>query len=453
MPDKILLVDDETDLLEWLSVVLEKEGYSVCCASSGQEALEWFKKEAFNMVISDIRMSPMDGIELLKKIKIINPEVIVLMITAYASVDTAVSAFRYGAYDYLLKPFKLDEIKLVIKKAAIQKRIFSADKSSQKKLKQRYGFSNIIGQSRVMQNVFDRVEKVAKSNSTVLIYGESGTGKELIAKALHYHSLRARCPFVSIDCGALPQELLESELFGHIKGSFTGAISSKLGLFEVAHGGTLFLDEIGETSPALQMKLLRVLQEKEIRPVGATKPILVDVRIAAATNRDLEEEIKKNNFREDLFYRLSVISLYLPRLEQRLEDIPLLVSFFLKKYNLPGTDLKKIGKKTLELLTGYSWPGNVRELENCIESAVTLAEKTTIEPEDLPERIRNFRTQQGKEAKPASLRGKIESFEKEIIYDTLQKLNGDKEKTAKILKMTRRNLDYKIKKYQIKTSR
>jgi len=448
MASKILLVDDEKDLLEWLSVVLTKEGYEVSCASSGKDALCLFKQQIFNMVITDIRMSPVNGIELLKQLKNLNPEIIVLMITAFASVETAVKALRHGAYDYLLKPFKLDEIKLVIKKAFSQKRIISDDKVSQEKLKQKYRFANIIGKSKQMQKLFDIVDRIAKTNTTVLINGESGTGKELVAKAVHYNSLRSNKPFVSIDCGALPEELLESELFGHIKGSFTGAISSKQGLFEVAHGGTLFLDEIGETSSAMQAKLLRALQEKEIRAVGATRPVKVDVRIVAATNKNLEEEVQRGSFRKDLFYRISVISFQLPLLRQRKEDIALLVNHFLKKYQLSSKSPKRISKECTDILMRYDWPGNVRELENAIESAMAFSKKETIMPEDLPKRISQPQSAQkpGLRQK-SSLKNKVEQFEKELIAKTLAEVDGDKKLVAKQLKMTRRNLDYKIKRY------
>ncbi len=448
MLGKILLVDDEKDLLEWLSVVLGKEGYTIRCASSAEDALKIFNQELFDMVISDIRMAPMDGIELLRQVKKINPEVIVLMITAYASVETAVKALRYGAYDYLFKPFKLDEIKLIIRKAFSQKRIFTDDKLVQKKLKERYRFENIVGKSKEMQKVFTMIDKVAKTNTTVLINGESGTGKELIAKAIHFNSLRAGKPFVSIDCGALPDDLLESELFGHVKGSFTGAISTKQGLFEVADGGTLFLDEIGETSQAMQAKLLRSLQEREIRAVGATKTIKVDVRVIAATNRNLDEEVRRDNFRKDLFYRISVIALSLPKLCQRREDILILTEHFFKKYPGHGGKLKKISQECLDLFMEYRWPGNVRELENAIESAVTLSERDTISLEDLPLRMREASPEpkQGQNVED-SLKGKVEEFEKELIAKTLNEIGGNKNLVAKILKMTRRNLDYKIKRY------
>lgn len=448
MAGKILLVDDEKDLLEWLSVVLTKEGYEVSCATSGKDALRLFKQQIFNMVITDIRMSPVNGIELLKQLKNLNPEIMVLMITAFASVETAVKALRLGAYDYLLKPFKLDEIKLVIKRAFSQKRIFSDDKVSQRKLKQKYGFANIIGKSKQMQKLFDIVDRIAKTNTTVLISGESGTGKELIAKAVHYNSLRSGKAFVSIDCGALPEDLLESELFGHVKGSFTGAMSTKQGLFEVAHGGTLFLDEIGETSSAMQTKLLRALQEKEIRAVGATRSMKIDVRIVVATNKNLEEEVQRGNFRKDLFYRINVISLHLPLLREHKGDIILLVNHFLKKYQLQPKSPRLISKECLDMFLRYDWPGNVRELENAIESAIAFSKKETIVPEDLPKRISQSQfAQKSSSQQNGSLKNEVEQFEKELIAKTLAEVDGDKKLAAKMLKMTRRNLDYKIKRY------
>ncbi len=448
MNERILLIDDEKDLLEWLSVVLEKEGYQVRCTDSSPKALQMYEQEPFDMVITDIRMPEMSGLDLLKKLKNLNPEVIVLMITAYASVDTAIKALRYGAYDYLNKPFKLDEIKLIMKKAFSQRRIVAEDKGVQKKLKERYQFSNIIGRSAPMKEIFKLIEKVSKTNTTVLIYGESGTGKELIAKAIHFNSFHSGKPFVSIDCGALPDELLESELFGHVKGSFTGAISTKEGLFQVASGGTLFLDEIGETSQAMQAKLLRALQEREVRPVGATKPVKVDVRVVAATNRNLEEEVRKGSFRKDLFYRISVISMHLPKLSRRKEDIVLLAEHFLKKYQMAGNPLKKINRECLDIFMEYEWPGNVRELENAVESAVALSEGNVITPSDIPDRIvhpESEGTPIGGEEE--SLKGRVEQFEKELIAKTLEETGGNKAATAKVLKMTRRNLDYKIKRY------
>ncbi len=446
---RILLVDDEKDLLEWLSVTLEQQGYEVTCAGSGEEALEIFRREPFDMVISDIQMGAVSGIELLRQIKDINPEIIVLLVTAYASVETAVKALRYGAYDYLEKPFKLDEIKVKILRAFSQKRIFPEDKGQQKKLRDRYRFANIVGKSEPMQEVFRMVDKVAKTSTTILIQGESGTGKELIAKSLHYNSLKTDKPFVSIDCGALPDELLESELFGHVKGSFTGAISTKQGLFEVASGGTLFLDEIGETSPAMQTKLLRALQEKEIRPVGATKQTKVDVRVVAATNRNLEEEVCREKFRKDLFYRISVITIRLPALRERREDIPVLINHFLKKYQLNG-QVKRLAPESAEHLFRYDWPGNIRELENAIESAVALSDTEIITLDDLPLRIISRMPEpDSPSGLDESLKASVEDFESKLISRVLKKTGGNKSEAARMLKMTRRNLDYKIKRYNL----
>jgi len=448
MNDKILLIDDEKDLLDWLSVVLEKEGYSVRCANSGEDGIRMFKQEPSDMVISDIRMGKLSGIDVLRQIKQHNPEVIVLLMTAYASVETAVKALRHGAYDYLTKPFQLDELKIVIKRAFSQRRLFADDKVTQKKLRDRYQFSNIVGKSKPMEQLFALVDKVAKTNTTVLLQGESGTGKELIARAIHYNSLFPDKPFVSIDCGALPDDLLESELFGHVKGSFTGAVASKQGLFEVAHGGTLFLDEIGEMSVALQSKLLRALQEREIRAVGATKTVKIDVRVIAATNRNLEEEVRRGTFRKDLFYRISVISVYLPRLAERPEDIPVLVQYFLKKYQTAGKPPKRVSAECLELFHKHPWPGNVRELENAIESSVALSDGEIINPDDLPERLRSGAGAGSEDvARDESLKSKVEQFEKVLIIKTMAETGNNKNQVAQILKMTRRNLDYKIKRY------
>ncbi|MCM8813946.1 MAG: sigma-54 dependent transcriptional regulator [Candidatus Omnitrophica bacterium] len=454
MQQKILLVDDEKDMLEWLSLVLEQDGYQVRCAASGEAALDLFRHESFDMVVSDIRMgSGMTGIELLRQLKDLNPEIVVLIVTAYASVETAVEALRYGASDYLFKPFKLDEIKLIVRKSFRQQRIIPDARGQQKKMRDRYRFSNIIGKSTPMENIFNLVDKVARTNTTVLLHGESGTGKELIAKAIHFNSLRADKPFVSIDCGALPDDLLESELFGHVKGSFTGAISAKQGLFEVADGGTLFLDEIGEMSIVMQSKLLRALQEREIRPVGATKTNKIDVRIIAATNRNLEEEVQREHFRKDLFFRISVITVFLPSLRERRDDIGLLSDHFLKKYQGAAAQPKTLSPAAMELFLAYSWPGNVRELENAIESAVALSDQAVIQPENLPERIAAYRQPDTWEfSSEDSLKSKVEQFEKELILRTLSETGGNKTQVAKLLKMTRRNLDYKVKRYGI-TSR
>ncbi|MFH1776810.1 MAG: sigma-54 dependent transcriptional regulator [Candidatus Omnitrophota bacterium] len=449
MEANILIIDDEKGILDWLQMVLTKDGYQVRTAMSGELALGLFRDEHFDIVILDIKMKPLDGIEVLRMLKEINPEVVVIMITAYASVESAVCAMKLGAYDYITKPFRLNEIKMVIKKALSQKRIVADTPMLQKKLRAKYNFVNIIGQSKVMQNVFRTIEKIAKTNTTVLIYGESGTGKELVSRAIHYNSLRAKNPFVSIDCGALPEELLQSELFGHIKGSFTGAINTKEGLFEVADQGTLFLDEVGELTGVIQVKLLRVLQEREIRRVGATKNIKVDVRIIAATNKNLEEEVNRERFRKDLFYRLSVIPVYLPPLRERKEDIPQLVEHFLHKFSSDGIKRLSVAKSVMSLFEKYNWPGNVRELENTIERMITLSEGQIITADILPEKIKLASLNIRNEESSATLKGKVADFEKTLILNALKECSGNQNKAAKSLGLTRQDLYYKLKKYNI----
>lgn len=449
MNERILIVDDEKGMLDWLSMVLTKNGFSVKTTTQGEDALIWFKEEYFDIVILDIKMKPVDGIEILRRLKMSNPEAVVIMVTAYASLDTAVEAMRLGAYDYITKPFRLQEIKTVIQKALSQKRIIADSPIMQKQLKARYKFENIIGKSRAMQQVFKTVEKVAHTNTTILIYGDSGTGKELIARAIHYNSLRASKTFVSIDCGALPEELLESELFGHVKGSFTGAITTKVGLFEVASGGTLFLDEVGELTTAIQVKLLRALQEREIRRVGATSNIKVDVRIIAATNKNLEEEVKRGSFRKDLFYRLSVIPLRLPALKEKKEDIPSLAEYFIAKYTPSGRQKPIISPIVLSLFEKYDWPGNVRELENIIERMLALAETQIISPDLLPDKIKYGSAKLASETTGIALKDKVSDFEKNLILTTLKDCAGNQSRAAKMLGLTRQDLYYKLKKYEI----
>jgi len=374
------------------------------------------------------------------------------MITAYGSIEGAVEAMKEGAYDYITKPFKIKEIRSVVKRAMSTKRLFSGDESMRLKYKERYSFSNIIGRSQKMQYVYQVIEKVAKSTTSVLIYGESGTGKELVARAIHYNSPRADSPFVSVNCGALPETLLESELFGHEKGSFTGAISTKQGLFEVANDGSFFLDEVGETSPAIQVKLLRVLQEREIKRVGGIKNIKVDVRVIAATSKDLEKELKEGNFREDLFYRLNVIPINLPPLRERNEDIPLLVEHFLRQYaQREGKANMEISPEAMKLLAGYSWPGNVRELENAIERAVTLSETELISAKELPENVKEGALA-SREEERLTFKAKTDEYEKGLILEKLRSTGWNISEAAKQLKLTRQDLQYKIKKYGLKKS-
>lgn len=378
-------------------------------------------------------MSPMDGLEVLKETKKINPQASFIMITAHGSIESAVECMRAGAYDYITKPFAMEELRLLVRRALEHQKLVQENILLKKEIREKYHFENIVGKSEVMQNVYEMMEKVAPTDSTILIYGESGTGKELVARAIHYHSPRKDKPFVAINCGGLPEGLLESELFGHVKGAFTGAISDKVGLFRVANGGTIFLDEVSATSPTIQVKLLRVLQEKEIKRVGDTKDIPVSVRVLTATNKRLDKEVAKGSFREDLFYRLSVIPLELPPLRERKEDMPLLVQHFLDKYSGPGKEnLKTISPEVMDVFLDYDWPGNVRELENVIERAITLCEGDRILPKDLPQKLIEGAGFIGKST-ITDLKDVMRQKEKEYIQKVLRQTGGDKKATAKIL--------------------
>lgn len=384
----LLIVDDEPNIRRVLTAVFEKAGYRVLTAENGRKALDVVSSEPdVNVMICDLIMPDLNGVEVLKSAKEINPQLSVVMITAHGTIKTAVDAMKLGAFDYITKPFDMDEIKLVVKNAAERSELLGENIHLKQELKSRYSFEGIIGSSSKMQEVFKIVERVANSNATVLIRGESGTGKELIARAIHYNSPRAAKPFIAVSCAALPETLLESELFGYEKGAFTGAVGQKAGRFELAHQGTLFLDEVPEISPPVQVKLLRVLQEREFERVGGTKTIKVDVRLIAATNRDLEQLVAEGHFRPDLYYRLQVIQVFLPPLRERTEDIPLLVQHFVEKYNKEnGKCVKGVTDETMDLLMKYRWPGNVRELENVIERGVVLADadEDLITPDLLP---------------------------------------------------------------------
>lgn len=384
----LLIVDDEPNIRRVLTAVFEKAGYRVLTAENGRKALDVVSSEPnVRVMICDLIMPDLNGVEVLKSAKEINPQLSVVMITAHGTIKTAVDAMKLGAFDYITKPFDMDEIKLVVKNAAERSELLEENMHLKQELKSRYSFEGIIGSSSKMQEVFKIVERVANSNATVLIRGESGTGKELIARSIHYNSLRAAKPFVAVSCAALPETLLESELFGYEKGAFTGAVGQKVGRFELAHQGTLFLDEVPEISPAVQVKLLRVLQEREFERIGGTKTIKVDVRLIAATNRDLEQLVAEGHFRPDLYYRLQVIQIFLPPLRERTEDIPFLVQHFIEKYNKEnGKSVKGVTDETMNLLMKYRWPGNVRELENVIERSVVLADtnEDLITPDLLP---------------------------------------------------------------------
>jgi DNA-binding NtrC family response regulator len=437
----ILVVDDEISIVEVLKALLTREGYSITTASDGEEALNKLREEKFDLMVSDIRMQPMDGITLLRRARELQEHLAIIMITAYATVETAVEAMKNGAFDYVCKPFKIDELILTVQRALSYEHVLQENETLKENLRTKYHFENLVGDSEKMIKVYALIEKVARTESTILILGESGTGKELVARALHNYSRRKEKPFVAINCAALPETLLESELFGYVKGAFTGANKFKKGLFESAEGGTLLLDEIGSIPVDMQQKLLRVLEEREIRPVGGTKTVPVDVRIVAATNERLEEKIKKNEFREDLFYRLSVIPVELPPLRDRLSDIPLLVRHFLREMNeREGRDIT-IDPVAVAALQCFNWPGNVRELENVVNRAGALCENSRITLGDLPPKI--VESAQGlnlEEQEPdvaqfrgSSLKSFLRSKERDYIQFVLDQCGGDKEKAAKAL--------------------
>jgi DNA-binding NtrC family response regulator len=446
---KILVVDDEQSMCDFMEILLTKEGYSVETAGSGAEAVKMTQGGNFDLVIADMMMPQMTGLELLREVKGIRPEQDFIVMTAFASVDTAIEAMREGALDYVTKPFKIDEIKLVIEKSVSRKKLKKENENLKRQLKGYFSFDNFIGQSAAIIELKRLAQRVSGTDSTVLIRGESGTGKDLIAKAIHSASGRANGPFITINCAALPETLLESELFGYKKGSFTGAIKDKDGLFKVADGGTFFLDEVGNTSPAIQMKLLRVLEDKIITPVGETKPMEVDVRLIAATNAELDDDVKAGKFRSDLFYRLNVIPIHIPALRERVEDIPLLVNHFIAKYcERNNTPFRTLNPDAAKALAKYRWPGNVRELENCIERAILLSRKDTIELADFPAKIA--------ENEPTSIMANesqstptLESIEKAYIYYIMSQTQGKKSKAAEILGIDSSTLYRKLEKYKL----
>ena len=445
--EKILVVDDEQSMTQFLGIVLRKEGYQVTTVNSGREGLERVKSENFDVVITDIKMPGMDGIQLLQGIKKLDATLPVVIMTAYASQQSAIDAVNLGAFQYLIKNAKNDEIKLVVRNALELRKVRTENYYLKRELKRGHEEKIIIGSSEEMERVFKMVEKVADSEATIMIQGESGTGKELIAREVHYRSRRANGPFVSINCGAIPRDLLESNLFGHVKGSFTGAVRDSAGLFQVAEGGTFFLDEVGETPLATQVKLLRALQEREIIPVGGTQAVKIDCQLVAATNADLDREVAEGRFRADLFYRLNVIPIKLPPLRQRRDDVPLLVDHFLKRYaqNKPA---KTMSKDTMELLMKYDWPGNVRELENVMERAVILNEGEVIGPEDLPDKIRFGQTHRGSLIIDSPTMT-LEELEKEYILKVLSHTRWQKKRTSEILGINASTLYRKLIAYGV----
>ena len=440
----ILIAEDEDLMRTILADLFSNANYRVLTANSGEQALELFAAEAPSLTISDITLGQMDGIELLDRIKQLDPDALVIMITAYSSVETAIAALRKGAYDYITKPFINEDILQAARNALRQSELFRENRSLRRELKQKYNFEQIIGRSDALAEIFKLIEKIANVPGSVLIQGESGTGKELIARALHYNSARADGPFVAINCGALPENLLESELFGYVKGAFTGAHTNKTGLLKAADGGTLFLDEIGEMPQTLQVKLLRALQEREVLPLGATKPVPFDARLVSATNRNLEEEIAAHRFRDDLYYRISVFNLTLPPLRERREDIPLLARHFIAKYSHElGVQTRTLSDAALQALINYDWRGNVREVQNAIERAVALSDGR-IELAHLPQKI------QATSLAIRDLNGQtltLEELERRYILETLQREHDDKTRAAELLGIDLSTLYRKLKRY------
>ena len=441
---RILVVDDEAPMRESLKDWLMEEGYEVGLANSGQEAIAMAQKKSWDVILLDLKMPGMDGIETLQHLKgkEVNTEAEILMMTAYATVDTAVQAMKEGAFDYLVKPFSPDEIEMQIKKIVTHRELVLENILLRQKLEERSEYDEIVGKSDAMQKIYDLISQVAPTDSTVLITGESGTGKELIAQAIHGNSQRCYMPFVAVSCGALPDSLLESELFGYEKGAFTGADYTKKGRFELADKGTLFLDEIGDISLKTQVDLLRVLQQKEFRRLGGQEEIKVDVRVLAATNQDLKKAISENRFREDLFYRLNVISIHVPPLRERKEDVPLLAKAFIHRYCLElNKEPVQITSPAMQLLMDYDWPGNVRELENVIERALVIGRGQEIVTDDLP----FSRKELGAEAFPKSLK----LMEKIHIKKILEEMDWNISKAARVLEIDRQTLYNKIEKYHI----
>jgi len=457
----ILIVDDDSSLRNMLSIVLRKEGYSISNAEDGRNALKFLRKNNTDLIISDIKMPDISGIELLKKVKTINKELPFILITAFSSTNDAIEAMKLGADDYITKPFNLDELKIIINQTLHKKNIEKENVELKIALTQQTTFEKIVGNSPQMLKIFELIKTISQTDSTVLISGESGTGKELIAHAIHNKSPRNNRSFISINCGAIPENLLESELFGHEKGSFTDAFREKKGLFEIADKGTLFLDEIGEMPQQMQVKLLRAIQERKIRKVGGSNEIDIDVRIIASTNKDLKEAIETNNFRSDLFFRLNVISINVPSLKSRKEDIPALMSHFLNIYNIKfNKNILSFDKNVIDIFLNYSWPGNIRELENYIERAVALEQSSSISkntlPADLiysiPEKSMISKSiEQILQEEDFDFTNYIDNISKSLIIKALEINNNKLKETATLLKLSYRSLRYMIEKYKIKS--
>jgi two-component system response regulator PilR (NtrC family) len=455
-PPRILVVDDERSMRELLAIVLRREGYEVVLAENGRAAIEALEREPVDLLISDIQMPDLSGVDVLRAAKKIDQDILGIMITAFASTETAVEAMRLGACDYLSKPFDVDLLKMKVREKVENRQLRQENVLLKRTLGLSHEFSNIIGRSEPMLEVFKMIETVARTNSTILLTGESGTGKGLVAQAIHYHSLRREKPMVSLNCGAMPETLLESEMFGHMRGAFTGADANKKGLLEVAEKGTIFLDEIAEMSAVMQVKLLRVLQERRFRRVGGLEELQADIRVIAATNQDLTKAVAENRFREDLYYRINVIPISLPPLRDRREDIPLLAEHFLATYSEQmGKSISGIARSAMELLLLHEWPGNIRELENVIERAVALESTPAILPESLPPTVRGAgpRADTSSDALPAAgfdLEAHVKQIECGYISQALERAGGVQVKAAELLGMSFRSFRYYVKKYNLR---
>jgi len=459
MKPRILVVDDEESIREFLDIMLRKEGYEVTCVEDGQKAIDMLKKKTVDLIISDLQMPNVTGIELLKHVKETYPDLLFMLITAFGTTESAVEAMKMGAYDYITKPFKIDEVRINIANALRSRNLEVENRSLKKELEKEYSFQNLVGNSETMHRIYDLIKRVSETPTNVLVTGESGTGKEMVAKAIHYNGPLKDRPFVTVNCGAIPESLMESEMFGHKKGSFTGAIVDKAGLFEVADGGTLFLDEVGELPLTIQVKMLRAIQERVIRRVGGIDDTKVEVRIIAATNRDLEQMVGQGTFRQDLFYRLNVINIRTPSLRDRRDDIPLLANHFLAKYNNRlGKNIGAISREAMDLMKKYDYPGNVRELENIIERTVALEGGATILPESLPPFVntptgRKMASSDGIEItdEGLDLDKVMGQIEKELLVKAIHATNGVKKKAAKLLGITFRSMRYRVEKYNLGT--
>ncbi len=445
----ILLIDDDDSMRRVMEFSLAEAGYRVQTAASGEGGLRLFEKDSFDAVITDITMPGMNGMEVLAKLRLGDARLPVIIITAYGTIESAVEAMKQGAFDYITKPFNRDELRLTLDRALTMRRLEKENVELRAEVKGRYRFDSIVGSSEKIREVLDMAGRVAASEATVLITGESGTGKELLARGIHYNSPRANGPFIAVNCAAIPENLIESELFGHVKGAFTGAVKDKEGKFELADGGTLFLDEIADLRVDLQAKLLRVLQERHVDRVGGSHPIPIEVRVIAATNKDIERAVKEGHVREDLYYRLSVIPLRMPPLRERKDDIPLLVNHFLKKFN-PSQDVS-VDHEALDAFTAYGWPGNVRELENVIERASVLKRGDAITPAELPDKLKKEKTSVGNIILNLPDEGiSLEDLEKKLIIKALERHKGNQTRAAEYLGITRPTLIYRMEKYGIR---